>query len=411
MQNDPYSPSAPALSEPTNGADPASSSILPTAMLRPPRPNEAWRDPVAEPPGGDRLHRLLWIFALLTVVLVAPSVIGRVQYSLTAARERARLDVARENLKDFNLEQISAAYRMIAQVVGPSVVSIRTSRGVAEGQGSGVIVDAEGYIVTNNHVMDGVDTAEIQLSDGRRGSASVIGVDPLTDIAVLKTELGDLVKADWGDSDELEVGDLVWAVGSPYGLQKSVTSGILSATERRGIAGTGKVIQEFLQTDAAVNPGNSGGPLVDVHGQVVGINTAIFGSAYQGISFAVPSALARASYNQLREHGYVLRGFLGVTPEDVPDELARTLGLERGQGVWVFHMNPDTPASDAGMQPDDVILTWNGEKFSDPTLLSRAIAGTPIGTEVPVSIIRATRNGPKEMELTVKVTARPRDKR
>lgn len=411
MQNDPYSPSAPAMSEPTNGADPAAPPTLSTTLLRPPRPDEAWRDPVAEPPGGDRLHRLLWIFALLTVVLVAPSIIGRVEYARTAARERARLDVARENLTDFNLEQISAAYRMIAQVVGPSVVSIRTSRGVAEGQGSGVIVDRDGYIVTNNHVMEGVDTAEIQLSDGRRGSASVIGVDPLTDIAVLKTELGDLVEAEWGNSDELEVGDLVWAVGSPYGLQKSVTSGILSATERRGIAGTGKVIQEFLQTDAAVNPGNSGGPLVDVHGQVVGINTAIFGSAYQGISFAVPSALAKASYNQLREHGYVLRGFLGVTPEDVPDELARTLDLERGEGVWVFRMNADTPASDAGMRPDDVILTWNGEKFSDPTLLSRAIAGTAIGTEVPVTIVRATRTGPKKMELTVKVAARPRDER
>jgi serine protease Do len=228
---------------------------------------------------------------------------------------------------------------------------------------------------------------------------------------VLKTELGDLVAAEWGDSDELEVGDLVWAVGSPYGLQKSVTSGILSATERRGIAGNGKVIQEFLQTDAAVNPGNSGGPLVDVHGQVVGINTAIFGSAYQGISFAVPSALARASYDQLREHGYVERGFLGVRPDDVPDELARMLELNRGEGVWVVSMDPNTPASDAGLRPDDVILKWNGEKFSDPTLLSRAIAGTAIGTEVPVEIVRATRNGPKEMEVVVKVAARPPDER
>jgi serine protease Do len=411
MQNDPYSPSAPALSEPTNGADEAPSQINSTHMMRPLRPNEAWRDPVAEPPGGDRLHRLLWIFALLTVILVAPSIIGRVEYARTAAKERARLDVARENLKDFNLEQISAAYRMIAQVVGPSVVSIRTSSGVAEGQGSGVIVDSDGYIITNYHVMKGVGTAEIQLSDGRRGSASVIGVDPLTDIAVLKTELGDLVAAEWGDSDELEVGDLVWAVGSPYGLQKSVTSGILSATERRGIAGNGKVIQEFLQTDAAVNPGNSGGPLVDVHGQVVGINTAIFGSAYQGISFAVPSALARASYDQLREHGYVERGFLGVRPDDVPDELARVLELNRGEGVWVVSMDPNTPASDAGLRPDDVILKWNGEKFSDPTLLSRAIAGTAIGTEVPVAIVRATRNGPKEMEVVVKVAARPPDER
>jgi len=410
MQNDPYPPTAPALPEGANGADQATSPELPAPSLRPPRMHETWRDPVAEPPGdGGRLHRLLWIFSLLTVVLVAPSIIGRVEYSLTAARERARLDVARENLKDFNLEQISAAYRMIAQVVGPSVVSIRTTHGDAEGQGSGVIVDADGYIVTNNHVVVGVDTAEIQLSDGRRGSASVIGVDPLTDIAVLKTELGDLVKADWGDSDELEVGDLVWAVGSPYGLQKSVTSGILSATERRG-SSTGSVIQEFLQTDAAVNPGNSGGPLVDVHGQVVGINTAIFGEAYQGISFAVPSALAKASYTELRKHGYVLRGYLGVTPQDVPDELARTLELERGEGVLVFSMNPDTPASDAGMRPGDVILTWNGEKYSDPTLLSRAIAGTPIGTDVPVTIVRPTRNGPKEMKFTVKVSARPSEK-
>jgi serine protease Do len=410
MLNDPYPPPAPAMNDGSNGVEP--SPPVPAPTLRPPRLNEPWRDPIAEPAEGGRLHRLLWIFALLTVVLVTPSVIGRVEYARTAARERARLDVARENLKDFNLEQISAAYRMIAQVVGPSVVSIRTTHGAAEGQGSGVIVDdVGGYIVTNNHVMEGVDTCEIQLSDGRRGSASVIGVDPLTDIAVLKTELGDLVAAEWGDSDELEVGDLVWAVGSPYGLQKSVTSGILSATERRGIAGTGKVIQEFLQTDAAVNPGNSGGPLVDVHGQVVGINTAIFGSAYQGISFAVPSALAKASYNQLREHGYVLRGFLGVTPEDVPDELARTLDLDRGEGVWVFRMNPDTPASDAGMRPNDVILTWNGEKFSDPTLLSRAIAGTAIGTEVPVTIVRATRNGPKKVELTVRVAARPEGER
>lgn len=377
-------------------------------------PEERWSP---RPPAGDdngRLGRLLWIFALLTIVLVTPSIIGRIEYSLTAARERARLDVARENLKDFNLEQISAAYRMIAQIVSPSVVNIRTERGRAEGQGSGVIVDDAGFIVTNNHVVDGVRTAEIQLSDGRRGAATVVGVDPLTDIAVLKTEMSDLVAAEWGDSNQLEVGDLVWAVGSPFGLQKSITSGILSAKERRGfspdVVGPGsRVIQEFLQTDAAVNPGNSGGPLVDIHGRVIGINTAIIGLAYQGVSFAVPSELAKASYEQLRDHGYVLRGFLGVQPEIVPDELARELELEQGEGVWVVQVTAGTPAAEAGVKANDVILSWNGEEFSDPTLLSRAIAGTPIGSEVPMTLVRTTLAGPRVKELKVKVAARPPD--
>jgi S1-C subfamily serine protease len=357
---------------------------------------------------GGRLHRLLWIFAILTIVLVAPSVISRIEYSRTAAQERARYDVAKAALKELNLNAVSAGYRMIPQMVSPSVVNIRTEQGPAEGQGSGVIVDAkEGYIVTNNHVMEGVGSAEIQLSDGRRGTASVVGVDPLTDIAVLKTEIPHLVAAEWGDSNALEVGDLVWALGSPFGLQKSVTSGILSAKERRGIAG--RVIQEFLQTDAAVNPGNSGGPLVDIHGKIVGINTAIIGPSYLGISFAIPSELARGSYEQLREHGYVLRGFLGVGPQEVPEDLARELGLNRGEGVWVQSVSRATPADQAGVRPDDVILTWNNEEFSDPTLLSRAIAATPIGTEVPMKIVRLWRGETKEIELKVKVAARPRE--
>jgi serine protease Do len=246
----------------------------------------------------------------------------------------------------------------------------------------------------------------VQLSDGRIGSASVIGVDPLTDIAVLKTEMNDLVALDWGDSNELQVGDLVWAVGSPFGLQKSITSGILSAKERRGITGS-RVIQEFLQTDAAVNPGNSGGPLVNAAGKVIGINTAIIGPSYQGISFAVPSELAKASYEQLREHGYVLRGFLGVGPDVVPARVARRLGLDAGEGVLVTSVQPSSPASDADIRQGDVILSWNDEGFGDPTLLSRAIAATPIGTEIPVKLIRLTRNGPEKLEVEVTVAARP----
>jgi serine protease Do len=382
--------------------------IAPTAPAapRPPLASEGNRLE-SRTKGGDRLHRLLWIFAILTIVLVAPSVVERIEYARTAAHERARLDIARENLKDFKLDQISAAYRMLAQSVGPSVVNVRTRRGPAEGQGSGVIVDEEGYIVTNNHVIDGLRNAEIQLSDGRRGPASVVGVDPLTDIAVLKTEMGDLTAAEWGDSNELEVGDLVWALGSPFGLQKSITSGILSAKERRGI--TGRVIQEFLQTDAAVNPGNSGGPLVDYQGKVVGINTAIIGPSYQGISFAIPSELAKASYEQLREHGYVLRGFLGIRPEEVPEQLARNLDLDQNEGVLVISVDPNTPAAAAGVEPGDVILTWNGEKFSDPVLLSRAIAATPIGSEIPVKLVRDSNRGVRTLDVDVTVAARPRD--
>jgi serine protease Do len=163
-----------------------------------------------------------------------------------------------------------------------------------------------------------------------------------------------------------------------------------------------------LQTDAAVNPGNSGGPLVNVEGKVVGINTAIIGPSYQGISFAVPSELAKMSYDAVRKHGYVPRGFLGVSPDEVPDEIAEELELDAGKGVLVSQVEPNTPASEAGIRRFDVILTWNGEEYSDPTLLSRAIAATPIGDEVPVTLIRVTDDGPEELEVEVKVAARPR---
>ena len=354
-----------------------------------------------------RLRRLLWIFSLLFAVLIAPIFVSRLQYSLTAARERAKYDVARENLPQINLTALSDASRLLAQFVGPSVVNVHTHSHMREGQGSGVIVDKAGYIVTNEHVVRNVRTAEIQLSDGRTGSASVIGTDPATDVAVLKTELDDLTPAEWGNSDTLDVGDIVWAVGSPFGLQKSITFGIVSAKERRGI--TQGLYQEFLQTDAAVNPGNSGGPLVNVKGEIVGINTAIIGRSYQGISFSIPSAIARDSYEQLRDQGWVLRGFLGVEPMEVTDRVAKKLGLERGQGVFVAKVQIDTPAHEAGLLRGDVILSWDGTEYSDPNLISRAIAATEIGSVVPVEIVRLGRNGPDKIGLSVKVAARPRE--
>jgi S1-C subfamily serine protease len=281
------------------------------------------------------------------------------------------------------------------------------------GQGSGVIVDDEGYIVTNYHVVEGVNSLEVQLSDGRRKTASVVGADPLVDIAVLKIELDNLHAAEWGDSDKLDVGEWVWALGSPFGFQKSITFGILSAKERRGIVTDSRTIpsvyQEFLQTDAAVNPGNSGGPLVNFEGKIIGINTAIFGPTYQGISFSIPSSIAKASYEQLRKDGWVQRGYLGVGPSTVPDRIANLLGIEKGMGVLVLRVSPDTPATDAGIQRGDVILSWDGTEFSDPTLLSRAIAATPIGSQVPVELVRESTNGPKQLTVTVTVATRPKE--
>lgn len=357
-----------------------------------------------------RLRRLLWIFGLLLAVLITPTVVDRIQYASTAAKERAQYDVAREMKQEFSLNSISDASRLLANYVGPSVVSIRTSSRRGDGQGSGVIVDQDGYIITNHHVVENVRSVELQLSDGRRGVATVIGTDPLVDVAVLKTEMGNLIAAEWGDSDDLNVGEMVWAVGSPFGLQKSITFGIVSAKERRGIPSRRtSLYQEFLQTDAAVNPGNSGGPLVNADGEIVGINTAIMGNTYRGISFSIPSSIARTSYEQLRKDGSVIRGYLGVGPTNVSDAKARTLGLERDEGVLVFEVRDNTPAAEAGMRRGDVILTWDGVEYSDPNLLSRAIAATPIGTKVPAQVIRMRNGQPQRETLTVRVAARPAD--
>ncbi|MEO2047535.1 MAG: trypsin-like peptidase domain-containing protein [Pirellulales bacterium] len=355
-----------------------------------------------------RLRRLLWVFSSLLLLLLAPSIAGQIQYAITSAKEQAEVDVAKEHLHKLQLHQLSFAFRLLAKTVGPSVVNVSTEQKAGMGMGSGVIVDSAGYIVTNYHVVRGVRVARIQLSDGRHGPATVIGVDRATDVAVLKTELDNLIAAEWGDSDALDVGDMVWAIGSPYGLQKSTTFGIISAKHRRGKSSPSfSVYQEFLQTDAAVNPGNSGGPLVNIEGKVIGINTAILGTRYQGISFAIPSSLARETYENIRRDGVVIRGYLGVHPEKVENQVARRLELKWNQGVQVTAVEPNTPAHDAGLELGDVILSWDGIEFSDPTLLSRAIASTPIGSVVKVDIVRLSDAGPKRLQLSVTVAARP----
>ena len=281
----------------------------------------------------------------------------------------------------------------------------RRADGGERGQGSGVVVSPDGYVLTNLHVIGGFDQIVVKLSDGRRLQAQVVGEDRLTDLALLKIPTENLVAVEWGDSDALSEGALVWAVGSPFGFQHSVTSGIVSAKNRGGQAGT--VYQDFLQTDAAVNPGNSGGPLVDSHGRVIGINTMIVGPSFQGISLAIPSNVARRIYDRLRSDGRVARGWLGISLEQITKQEAGVLGLESRGGVLVTSLiasgDDISPAASAGLRPQDVIVRWNGIDIETTSQFSQAVAQTPIGTEVSLVVVR---NG-QQVARNVRVGERP----
>jgi serine protease Do len=348
---------------------------------------------------------------MFALVMLGPYLIGRFVYYTTYNELRAGYDVATSTLDELKprLNDLELASRLVAKRVEPSVVSItRPGRRGLDSQGSGVIVDKAGYIITNFHVVHEASSIQVRLSDRRTAEATVVGADPLTDIAVLKIDVDNLIAAEWGDSDELQVGDLVWALGSPYGLERSLTFGIVSAKSRRSSSHISRSpYQEYLQTDAAVNPGNSGGPLVNIEGKLVGINAAIFGSAYQGISFAIPSRLAHEKYDELRANGRIERAWLGIEPLDVPEEVREQLGLELGKGVFVGEVRASAPAGKAGVKPGDVILRWNDHIATDPTLLSRAIASTAIGSKAKLVLVRATGKEHEEISLDVEVEAHP----
>lgn len=361
---------------------------------------------------------LVLLLVIFIVLLIGPFLVGRFVYETKYAELKAGYDVSTDALDHFKarLNDLEMASRLIAKRVQPSVVSIIRSTGrrfmgrELEGQGSGVIVDKAGYIVTNNHVVDGTETIEVRLSDHRTVEATVVGADSLTDIAVLKIDADNLIAADWGDSDKLEVGALVWALGSPYGLEHTLTFGIVSAKARRGGSSfSPSPYTEYLQTDAAVNPGNSGGPLVNIEGKIVGINAAIFGNTYQGISFAIPSAMARKEYEELRAKGHIERAYLGILPLEVPDEVRRKYGLEPGQGVLVGTVEPDAPAGRSGIQPGDVILKWNDTAVTDPILLRQSIAGTKIGSTAKLVLVRQNDKGKEQLAIDVSLERRPKD--
>jgi serine protease Do len=254
--------------------------------------------------------------------------------------------------------------------------------------GSGFIIDPEGYIVTNDHVVSGATSVTVVLHDEREYEAEVVGLDQRTDLALLKIETaGDLPSVEWGDSNESRIAEPVLAIGNPFGLGGSVTSGIISALARD--LGIGPY-DEFLQTDASINRGNSGGPLFNARGEVIGVNTAIFspGGGFIGIGFATPSALARSVIEQLRETGEVTRGWIGVAIQPVNEELASGLGLDEPRGVVVADVTDGAPADQAGIEVGDVMLEFGGETIDDQTRLPRLVADTEIGSTVPVTVWR-----------------------
>jgi Do/DeqQ family serine protease len=269
--------------------------------------------------------------------------------------------------------------------------------------GSGVIVDGRGYIVTNNHVIANAASIRVQLADGREAEATIVGRDPDTDLAVLRIALKDLPVMPLGRSDQLRVGDLVLAIGNPIGLSQTVTSGIVSATGRGqlGVA----TFENFIQTDAAINVGNSGGALIDTSGTLVGINTAVVAKnlGVEGIGFAIPVNLVRGVLQEIIAKGRVIRGWIGIAPEDIPDEQARRLGLARG-GVVITNLYVDSPALTAGLQPGDLVLAVDGADVRSAQEALARIAQLQPGRKVTLRVQR----GEQVADLSVDVTERPR---
>ncbi|OGW38619.1 MAG: hypothetical protein A2X58_10170, partial [Nitrospirae bacterium GWC2_56_14] len=336
------------------------------------------------------------------------------------------------------LTQLSEALSDVAAVSTPSVVNISTTRVIKsrdeapfdffddpffrrffgdqlphqdvpkehkeQSLGSGVIVSEDGYIITNNHVIEKAQEIKVLLGDKRDFKAKLIGADPKTDIAVIKIEAKGLPALSWGDANKLKVGELVFAIGNPFGLNQTVTMGVISAVGRAnvGIAD----YEDFIQTDAAINPGNSGGALLNARGELVGINTAIISrtGGYQGIGFAVPSSMARQVMDSLVKYNKVVRGWLGVSIQEVTSDLAEEFGVRNLKGALISRVMKGSPADKAGIRQGDVILQYNGKDVEDTGHLRNMVSQTPIASKVKVRLLRQK----KEIEVEVLVSELPR---
>lgn len=314
------------------------------------------------------------------------------------------------------LSKFGDAMARVAERVSPAVVNISTTRTIktarnplfddpffrrffgehpgvpqkrkAMSLGSGFIAKSEGYIITNNHVIEGAEDIVVKLADDREYKGKVVGIDSRSDVAVIKINEKNLPIIPWGNSDKLRVGELILAVGNPYGLSHTVTSGIVSALGRVGIGITD--YEDFIQTDAAINPGNSGGPLINVKGEVVGVTNAIFSTSggYQGIGFAIPANMVKNVMDSIISQGKVVRGWLGVQIQPLTADLARQFKLKDENGVLLVDTVEGGPADKGGLKRGDVIIEYDGKKINDPFHFKNMVAETKPGKSVPLTIIR-----------------------
>jgi serine protease DegQ len=366
----------------------------------------------------------------VTVVLAAYFVVGTLKPDWLASRSASFSTVALMEAPASSPGVVPpGSFRLAAQKSSAAVVSINTSKAARNdprsqdpwfrfffgeqgnepqmGLGSGVIVSASGYILTNNHVVESADEIEVVLNDSRRARAKVIGTDPETDLAVLKIDLDRLPAIVLGNSDALQVGDQVLAIGNPFGVGQTVTSGIISALGRNQLGIN--TFENFIQTDAAINPGNSGGALVDTSGNLLGINTAIYSRSggSMGIGFAIPVATAKLVLEGIVKDGQVTRGWIGVEPNDLSPELAETFGVKAKEGVIITGVLQDGPAARAGIKPGDVITQVAGKPVSNVADLLSSVAALKPGTPSKFSVLRRD----SQVEVAVTPSVRPKQRR
>jgi len=373
-------------------------------------------EPPARPTTPPVRRGFLVVLFVLSLAALAvygvPFVAKRTGYAWEAGRAQADSEALAKLDEAGIVNRASALFRMATSMVAPAVVNVHSFRVRRGGEGfqglplggnsmtpgsqrselgSGVVIDKQrGYVVTNNHVVRDADRIMVRLGPGDDVNARLVGADPKSDLAVLQVKANLDVQASWGDSDQLDIGDWVLAIGSPLGFDRSVTAGIVSATERHGLSLS--EYESFIQTDAAINPGNSGGPLINLAGKVVGINTAIItqSGGYEGIGLAIPSSVARRVVESLIKNGKVIRGYLGVILDRRPIDTtaARKLSLPNNKGALILEVQPGSPAEQAGLKSNDVIVKLADHDVVDPAGLRNLTAGLDAGTEVPLTYYR-----------------------
>jgi S1-C subfamily serine protease len=290
------------------------------------------------------------------------------------------------------LDAYSRVVVRVAEMLRPAVVNLRGDRGRHDGSGSGILFTPDGFLLTNHHVVRGQERVRVRLSDAREFSGRVVGADPWTDLAIVQAGASGLPCAAFGDSARLRVGQLVVAIGSPLGFESTVTAGVVSAIGRTLRSITGHLVDNVIQTDAALNPGNSGGPLVDSRGQVIGINTAVIQPA-QGICFAIPINMAKHILPQLMQHGRVVRGYLGLHVRNVPipQALARRFELVQKTGVEIMAVEENSPADEAGIEVEDIMVALDDEPTASADDLHKLLTRLPVGVPAEVTLLRGER--------------------